>query len=234
MSNELDDRVHLLKTIADATRLRILGLLADRPHTGRELADALGLSAATVSHHMHRLEGVGIVTATPDATRRVYTLNDGLLSQVRGSSPAAAQEGIDDPDHQRTVRIFFDGPRLRQIPAKRKARVSVLLELLRRFEAGRDYSEPEVNAILPPSGDHDGTRLVPPVERVIFACPAPSRPTMYRSSRPPLPGRPQKQRRLPSGAQAGSSFIERAPVTFRAPLPAASITYIWREPSLSE
>ena len=88
MSNELDDRVHLLKTIADATRLRILGLLADRPHTGRELADALGLSAATVSHHMHRLEGVGIVTATPDATRRVYTLNDGLLSQVRGSSPA--------------------------------------------------------------------------------------------------------------------------------------------------
>ena len=33
----------------------------------------------------------------------------------RGSSPAAAQEGIDDPDHQRTVRIFFDGPRLRQV-----------------------------------------------------------------------------------------------------------------------
>ena len=148
MSNELDDRVHLLKTIADATRLRILGLLADRPHTGRELADALGLSAATVSHHMHRLEGVGIVTATPDATRRVYTLNDGLLSQVRGSSPAAAQEGIDDPDHQRTVRIFFDGPRLRQIPAKRKARVSVLLELLRRFEPGRRYAEREVNEIL--------------------------------------------------------------------------------------
>ena len=148
MSNELDDRVHLLKTIADATRLRILGLLADRPHTGRELADALGLSAATVSHHMHRLEGVGIVTATPDATRRVYTLNDGLLSHVRGSSPAAALSGIEDADHQRTVRIFFDGPRLRQIPAKRKARVTVLLELLRRFEPGRRYAEREVNDIL--------------------------------------------------------------------------------------
>ena len=157
MSNELDDRVHLLKTIADATRLRILGLLADRPHSGRELADALGLSAATVSHHMHRLEGVGIVTATPDATRRVYTLNDGLLSHVRGSSPAAALSGIEDADHQRTVRIFFDGPRLRQIPAKRKARVSVLLELLRRFEAGRDYSEPEVNAILREAHDDYAT-----------------------------------------------------------------------------
>ena len=157
MSNELDDRVHLLKTIADATRLRILGLLADRPHSGRELADALGLSAATVSHHMHRLEGVGIVTATPDATRRVYTLNDGLLSHVRGSSPAAALSGIEDADHQRTVRIFFDGPRLRQIPAKRKARVSVLLELLRRFEAGRDYSEPEVNAILREAHDDVAT-----------------------------------------------------------------------------
>lgn len=50
--------------------------------------------------------------------------------------------------HARTVRTFFDGPRLRSIPARRKARVSVLFELLRGFEADRDYPEREVNAIL--------------------------------------------------------------------------------------
>lgn len=149
MSNELEGRVRLLKAIADATRLRILGLLADRPHTGRELADALGLTAPTVSHHMHRLLEVGVVTATPDATRVVYALNAGLLAEVRGSGPTASgTPSIEDADHQRTVRIFFDGPRLRQIPARRKARVSVLLELLRRFVPGREYAEAEVNAIL--------------------------------------------------------------------------------------
>ena len=46
------------------------------------------------------------------------------------------------------MRTFFDGERLRSIPAKRKARVAVLLELLRRFEPGRRYAEREVNDIL--------------------------------------------------------------------------------------
>lgn len=55
--------------------------------------------------------------------------------------------GADDPDpyYARTVRTFFDGPRLRSIPTKRRARVVVLLELLRGFERGRDYAEVEVN-----------------------------------------------------------------------------------------
>ena len=48
----------------------------------------------------------------------------------------------------KTLRTFFDGDRLRSIPARRKARVVVLLELLRRFEPGRAYPEKEVNAIL--------------------------------------------------------------------------------------
>ena len=61
---DVDDKVALLKTIADATRLRILGLLATRPHTGVELTVALDLTAPTISHHLHRLRDAGIVTAT--------------------------------------------------------------------------------------------------------------------------------------------------------------------------
>ncbi|MFT3875082.1 MAG: metalloregulator ArsR/SmtB family transcription factor [Propioniciclava sp.] len=158
-SADLEARVRLLKTIADATRLRILGLLAGHPHSGRELADALGLSAPTVSHHMQRLTEVGVVTVTPDATRRIYALNDALLSDIQGRTPAStAPDLLDaDPDHARTVRIFFDGPQLRQIPAKRKARVSVLLELLRRFDPTRSYTEPEVNAVLREAHDDVAT-----------------------------------------------------------------------------
>jgi hypothetical protein len=51
-------------------------------------------------------------------------------------------------EQQRLVdRLFKDG-RLAQIPAKRKNRAGALLEVLTRFEPGRVYSEPEVNAVL--------------------------------------------------------------------------------------
>jgi hypothetical protein len=46
------------------------------------------------------------------------------------------------------LRDFFDGERLKQIPAQRKKRVIVLQELVRRFEPSRDYSEREVSEIL--------------------------------------------------------------------------------------
>ncbi len=53
-----------------------------------------------------------------------------------------------DPAYERTLRTFVRGERLTAIPARRKARAAVLLHLLTRFEAGRDYPEAEVNAIL--------------------------------------------------------------------------------------
>ena len=148
MGPPMDDLTHqvtLLKTIADETRLRILGLLAENPRSGRELADALGLTAATVSHHMKRLTEVGIVTATPDARRQVYALNRSLLHDVSADHPAPP---VEDAYQAKIVRTFFDGRRLRSIPAKRRARVAVLVELLRWFDPAKEYSEAEVNAIL--------------------------------------------------------------------------------------
>lgn len=150
----IEQQVTLLKTIADPTRLRILGLLAGAGHSGADLARALDLTPATVSHHMSKLTEVGIVSVTPDGKRRIYRLNDALLGQLGATDDPTrigeptASEVVRDPQHERHVRIFFDGPRLRSIPAKRKARVSVLLELLTRFEPGRRYAEAEVNDVL--------------------------------------------------------------------------------------
>ncbi len=66
---------------------------------------------------------------------------------------AAAERTPDEVFRDKTLRAFFDGTRLRSIPAKRKARVVVLLELLRRFEPGRTYAEREVNDLLRASHD---------------------------------------------------------------------------------
>ena len=144
------DAVTLLKTIADETRLKILGLVASGK-TGAELAEEPKLSAPTISHHMKRLSEVGIVTVTPDGNRRLYRLNSELLRSV--GADGAQAPALDDPYQAKVVRTFFINGRLTAIPAKRRARVAVLVELLRRFEAGRDYTEPEVNDLLRPAHD---------------------------------------------------------------------------------
>ncbi len=88
------------------------------------------------------------------------TVSDNV-SSAEATVPAspgtgATAPGPPTPDEvfrDKTLRAFFEGERLRSIPAKRKARVVVLLELLRRFEPGRTYAEPEVNDLLRRSHD---------------------------------------------------------------------------------
>ena len=59
-----------------------------------------------------------------------------------------AERAADEAFYDKTVRIFFRDSRLVTIPAKRRARVVVLLELLQLFEEGRRYSEREVGELL--------------------------------------------------------------------------------------
>ena len=51
-SDSLEAAVTLLKALADATRLRMVGLMVDRSRSGQELASILGVSPPTVSHHV--------------------------------------------------------------------------------------------------------------------------------------------------------------------------------------
>lgn len=55
-----------------------------------------------------------------------------------------------ESEQQRVVGRWFDSGRLREIPARRKIRAAVMLEVLARFEPGRVYTEPEVREILEP------------------------------------------------------------------------------------
>jgi DNA-binding transcriptional ArsR family regulator len=62
-----DDAIGLavrLKALADPTRLRLLVFILDQPDQEActcELAPFVGLSEPTVSHHLKRLEGAGLV-----------------------------------------------------------------------------------------------------------------------------------------------------------------------------
>ena len=145
-AEKLDRFATLFKALADPARLRILGCLAERPYAGHELAAHLSLTPPTISHHMRKLTDAGLVTATSEAQSRIYTLRtDELRDLASTSSPASETE---TGEEARTLRAFFDGERLRQIPAQRKKRVVILRHLLTRFAPGREYHEREVNDIL--------------------------------------------------------------------------------------
>lgn len=136
----------LFKALADPVRLRILGLLAERPHAGHELASSLALTPPTISHHMRRLTEARLVDVTPDAQSRIYSLRTSTLREFSGT-PAAAMAPA-RTEVESVLRAFFDGAKLRQIPAARKKRVIVLRHLLTRFDPDRSYPEQEVNDML--------------------------------------------------------------------------------------
>ncbi|GAA5114415.1 hypothetical protein GCM10023339_20040 [Alloalcanivorax gelatiniphagus] len=85
-----------------------------------------------------------VVRARMAETGEPYTAARAALeADARQEAYAAARA-----DQLRLVaRLFTDG-RIERVPAKRKVRVGVLLEVLSRFEPGRDYAEPEVNEVL--------------------------------------------------------------------------------------
>jgi ArsR family transcriptional regulator, arsenate/arsenite/antimonite-responsive transcriptional repressor len=143
------------KALGDATRLRIAALLDERPRSVEELALATGLSAPTVSHHLSKLRAAGFVTNTRDQYYAIYALNHGvvketLLRLANGSlwkQWSGGGPGEADYDSEVLSRFVVDG-RLTTIPRQRKKREAVLRYLAGQFEAGRGYTEREVNEIL--------------------------------------------------------------------------------------
>jgi hypothetical protein len=151
--------VEVFKALGDPSRLRILGAVAERPRTGKELGELLAVGAPTVSHHVAKLVDAGLVAVRRDGQSRIYALDEAALNALTRlvaqrpdpALPANAPGTAEDEEAReraKVVRDFFDGARLKQIPANRKKRVIVLQHLLTRFEPRRDYPEKEVNAVL--------------------------------------------------------------------------------------
>ncbi len=159
MSEEL---VTFFKALADANRLKIVGLLAGQPYSVEELAALLELKPSTVSHHLARLSEAGLVSARAESYYTIYRLNkDALEARSRSLfSKAELQTATAHVDlnayDQKVVADFSrrDGS-LKTIPAQRRKLEAVLRYVVKAFKPGRRYSEKQVNEIL--SGYHEDT-----------------------------------------------------------------------------
>lgn len=147
--------LQFFKALADANRLRIVGLLARRPHTVEELAELLGLRASTTSHHVARLAEANLVTARVDGHHHVYALDvdalEGLARQLLATEalPDVAED-VDVDAWDRKVLETFLGPdgRIAKMPVQRKKFEAILRRLAVAFEPDRTYTGREVDDAL--------------------------------------------------------------------------------------
>lgn len=148
---ELDEMLRYLKGLADATRLRLLGLLATEERSVEELAALLRVKAPTVSHHLAKLRELDLVRMRAEGNTHYYRLNEHGLGRVNTllATPervaALAGKQPEDAWEQKVLSDFFAEGRLREIPAQRKKRDVILRWLAQRFERDRTYSEKEIN-----------------------------------------------------------------------------------------
>jgi biotin operon repressor len=154
MSGINDELVLFFKALADPNRLKIVGLLAQRPYSGEELAALLGLKASTVSHHLSRLSHVGLVSARAEGYYSVYRLEESALQKTRllfsHKDLISVADGVDVDGYDRKVITDFTRPdgSLKEIPAQRKKLDAILRYVVQDFEPGNRYTEKRVNTIL--------------------------------------------------------------------------------------
>jgi hypothetical protein len=159
--DDVERLADLFRALADPARLRILGAIADQPRSGRELAETLTLTPPTISHHMRKLVEAGLVQVSAEGTRHTYRLDERALRDAVRARPSATETSTDldaeARERAKVLRDFFDGERLKSIPAQRKKRVVVLQHLVERFTPGERYPERAVNEVLRAAHDDFAT-----------------------------------------------------------------------------
>ena len=147
--------LEFFKAMADANRLKIIGLLAQDSYTVEQLAAMLELRPSTVSHHLSRLAKIGLVSARAEGYYNLYRLETTVLEKIahrllsQKTLPAIAAD-VDLEAYDRKVLADFSTPdgRLKSIPARRKKLRIVLRHIVKDFKPGTRYPEAQVNQIL--------------------------------------------------------------------------------------
>ncbi len=159
-----EDVLKLLKALADENRLRMVELMSQRAYTVSELAVVFDLTEPTVSHHVSKLHAAGLLRLKMEGNQRFYSMNEKRLSTFKfymnsiENLPARAEkvkpdtawiEALDwSESDKKILRDYTKNEKLVQMPVKDAKALVILRWLATKFEAGKHYTEKQVNAIL--------------------------------------------------------------------------------------
>ncbi|MBZ0292891.1 MAG: metalloregulator ArsR/SmtB family transcription factor [Anaerolineae bacterium] len=159
-----NETLNTLKALADESRLTLLRLLNQGEQTVGDLAAKVELTEPTVSHHLSRLRGAGLLTLRMAGNQRYYRINrDGLakfkraMAEIEQMPPepdvsASDDSWIDalgwDSEDLQVLRTHTADGHLTSIPTKRKKLLVILRWVATLFEPDKMYSETDVNVII--------------------------------------------------------------------------------------
>jgi hypothetical protein len=144
------EMLDFVKAIADADRLRIIGLLAQKPARFSEIVIGMGFHPADAQRHLNQLIQNGIVKLADG----IYDLNAAALeklarTQLQSERRVFPPEPGSGNDRIRILAALLnqDGT-IKTIPVQPSKLRIILDYLINAFTAGANYSEQEVNVIL--------------------------------------------------------------------------------------
>ncbi len=143
--------LQLFKALADDSRLQIVLLLKQRPLCVEDLAKTLDLAVSTVSAHLKKLQSAELVYPLRKQYYSIYHLRKEVLEMkiddLLPSAPNAKPEPAEALRQQVLKSCFAEG-RITRLPTQNKKRWVVYQEIIKLFEAGKTYTEKEVNEII--------------------------------------------------------------------------------------
>ncbi|MNB72357.1 Transcriptional repressor SdpR [compost metagenome] len=155
---QLDKIVNYHKALADPTRMRLLLLLSKGEMHGQALAEALGLSQPTVTHHAAKLRTAAMILERRDKNTVYFKLNPEFIRKGSAASLSFIfDKGAEEMDEiskdqslqESVIRNFFSKEgKLRQIPAQYKKKLIALQHMAEQLRQGVTYSEKEINAFI--------------------------------------------------------------------------------------
>jgi DNA-binding transcriptional ArsR family regulator len=157
--------ITFFRLLVDETRLKIIGILAQKAASVEQLAALLKLKPSLVSHHLDKLAEAELVSACPAGDSTMYELRTDTLHAMAKrwlaveALPSVAFELSGDAYERKVLADFIgrDG-RLKDIPAQQKKRDVILRHILNEFQPGERYSEKQVNGII--KRFHDDTASI--------------------------------------------------------------------------
>lgn len=152
---EFQALLRFFKALGDESRLKILGLLANKECSVEELAALLGVKEPTVSHHLAKLKEIQLVSMRAEGNTHLYSLDTNALRAMNKDllTPETIASLVEDVEgeawEKKVLRDFLvEGERLKEIPASRKKRDVILKWLVSKFEPGVKYPEAQVNEVI--------------------------------------------------------------------------------------
>ncbi|MGB6296887.1 MAG: metalloregulator ArsR/SmtB family transcription factor [Rivularia sp. (in: cyanobacteria)] len=163
MKNEkLQNLLRFFKALADESRLKIIGILANQECSVEELAVLLELKEPTISHHLTKLKQLELVKMRPEGNTHFYQLDKRALQTVSDEvfHPEKIASFAEDVNLQswetKVLNTYIEGDinnpesmqYLREIPNSSKKRLTILKWVIEKIEFQEKYPQDKLDEIL--------------------------------------------------------------------------------------